>query len=61
MFYQINTSVCVLPFPLCKTTSGKRENISHKRKNVRQTKPADACKLNKGGNSLASDGKPLAN
>ena len=35
-------------FPLCKTTSGKCENISHKRKNVRQTKPADACKLNKG-------------
>ena len=35
-------------FPLCKTTSDKRENISHKRKNVRPTKPADACKLNKG-------------
>ena len=35
-------------FPLCKTTSGEREKISHKRKNVHQTKPADACKLNKG-------------
>ena len=35
-------------FPLCKTTSGKRENDSHKRKSVRQTKPADARKLNKG-------------
>ena len=35
-------------FLLCKTTSGERENISHKRKNVHQTKPADACKLNKG-------------
>ena len=39
-------------FPLCKTTSGKRENISHKRKNVRQTKPADACKLRKGAEPL---------
>ena len=37
-------------FPLCKTTSGKCENISHKRKNVRQTKPADACRLHKGDN-----------
>jgi hypothetical protein len=33
---------------LCKTTSGKQENVSHKRNNIRQTKPADACKLNKG-------------
>ena len=37
-------------FPLCKTTSGKRENISHKRKNVRQTKPAMLADFTQGTN-----------
>ena len=45
-------------FPLCKTTSGERENISHKRKNVRQTKPANACKLNKGQNRSPRTANP---